>query len=56
MIERREKSMVEVRITVRYEGLNYQTNVIAYKGMSDDEIKRLAQEQVIQQWGSRELH
>lgn len=48
--------MKEVVVTVEYEGLKYKTNVIAYKGMSDDEIKRLAKKQVIQQWGSKELH
>ncbi|WP_428910003.1 BA3454 family stress response protein [Niallia sp. Krafla_26] len=48
--------MIEVIVNVEYKGLNYQTNVIAYKGMQEDEINRLAKKQVIQQWGNKILH
>ncbi|WP_251552114.1 BA3454 family stress response protein [Neobacillus muris] len=42
--------MMEVMVTVRFKDRNYNTNVLVHKGMTDEEIKRLAEEQVIRQW------
>ncbi|MGX6445218.1 BA3454 family stress response protein [Neobacillus sp. K501] len=44
--------MVEVFVTVHLNGRNYQTNVIANKELSCEKIKRIAEEQVIKQWGA----
>ena len=42
--------MIEVIVTVEFNGRNYQTNVIGNKNMPDHEIKSLAEKQVINQW------
>lgn len=42
--------MVQVNITVIFEGKNYLTNVIAAKNTSEEEISRLAMQQVQDQW------
>ncbi|MEH7546590.1 hypothetical protein FB550_11952 [Neobacillus bataviensis] len=42
--------MVQVEVTITFEGKSYLTNVIAHREMSDDEILRLATEQVQKQW------
>jgi hypothetical protein len=42
--------MVEIIVTVEYKGKNYLTNVIADKGMTGEEIKLLAENQVSKQW------
>ncbi|MEH7081499.1 BA3454 family stress response protein [Neobacillus drentensis] len=42
--------MMEITVTVRFQGKNYLTNVIAYKEVSEQEILRLAEEQVRKQW------
>lgn len=42
--------MVQVNVTVQYDGKNYLTNVITSHDMSEDEIFQLALEQVKQQW------
>ncbi|MBA9027170.1 BA3454 family stress response protein [Peribacillus huizhouensis] len=41
--------MIEVFVTVKCKGKNYQTNVIAHKGISAEEIKLLAEKQVLKQ-------
>ncbi|MCP1156392.1 MULTISPECIES: BA3454 family stress response protein [Bacillus] len=42
--------MVQVTVTVNHGGKNYMTNVIAHRGTQEEEIARLAQEQVQRQW------
>lgn len=42
--------MVEVTVVVNYLGKNFQTNVITNKFNTQEEIMRLAKEQVIKQW------
>ncbi len=42
--------MVQVEVTVNFEGRSYLTNVITNRETSDDEIFRLAYEQVLKQW------
>jgi len=42
--------MCEVTVTVKLNGKEYQTNVIAHKEMSDETIKYLAEKQVLRQW------
>jgi hypothetical protein len=42
--------MVQVHVTVKYEGMCYLTNVITDRNTSDEEIFRLAYEQVQKQW------
>ncbi|MDP4104712.1 MAG: BA3454 family stress response protein [Bacillota bacterium] len=42
--------MFEVIVTVNYKGENYQTNVLANKGMTCEKIMHLAEKQVIKQW------
>ncbi|PLS02757.1 BA3454 family stress response protein [Neobacillus cucumis] len=42
--------MVQVEVTVTFEGKSYLTNVIANRETTDDEILRLAMEQVQKQW------
>ena len=42
--------MVQVEVTITLEGKSYLTNVIAHRENSDDEILRLATEQVQNQW------
>ncbi|WP_462412714.1 BA3454 family stress response protein [Neobacillus sp. Marseille-QA0830] len=43
--------MIEVMITVKLKDRNYNTNVIVHKGISEQDIQRLAEEQVMKQWG-----
>jgi len=43
--------MIEVIVTVKYNEINYKTNVIANKEMSWEKIKLIAKEQVEKQWG-----
>ncbi|XJZ25648.1 BA3454 family stress response protein [Bacillota bacterium Lsc_1132] len=42
--------MVQINVTVQYEGKNYLTNVITTRDTSEDEIIQLALEQVKRQW------
>ncbi|MFJ5715313.1 BA3454 family stress response protein [Neobacillus sp. NPDC093127] len=42
--------MVQVDVTITFEGKNYLTNVITNQDTSDEEILRLAYEQVQKQW------
>jgi len=42
--------MVQVDVTITFEGKSYLTNVITNRETSDDEILRLAFEQVKKQW------
>ncbi|MGG3466282.1 BA3454 family stress response protein [Neobacillus pocheonensis] len=42
--------MMEITVTVRFQGKNYLTNVIADKEVSEQEILRLAEKQVRKQW------
>jgi hypothetical protein len=42
--------MVQVEVTVTFEGKSYLTNVIANRETSDDEIFQLALKQVQKQW------
>ncbi|MEH7354699.1 BA3454 family stress response protein [Neobacillus drentensis] len=42
--------MVQVEVTITFEGKSYLTNVITNRETSDDEILRLAFEQVKKQW------
>ncbi|MCM3768732.1 BA3454 family stress response protein [Neobacillus niacini] len=42
--------MVQVEVAITFEGLNYLTNVITDRNTSDEEILRLALEQVQKQW------
>jgi hypothetical protein len=42
--------MVQVEVTVTFEGRSYLTNVIAHRETSEDEIFQLAFEQVQKQW------
>ncbi|WP_028391224.1 BA3454 family stress response protein [Bacillus cihuensis] len=41
--------MIEIFVTVKCKGKNYQTNVIAHKGITGEEIKLIAEKQVIKQ-------
>lgn len=43
--------MIEVFVTVKYKGKNYQTNVIVSKEMSVENISRIAERQIERQWG-----
>ncbi|MBM4764609.1 BA3454 family stress response protein [Bacillus sp. B15-48] len=43
--------MIEVIVTVELNGRRYQTNVIGNKNMLEEEIRTLAEKQVIDQWG-----
>ncbi|MFF2450161.1 BA3454 family stress response protein [Neobacillus sp. NPDC058068] len=42
--------MVQVEVTITFEGRNYLTNVITNQDTPDEEILRLAYEQVQKQW------
>ncbi|MEH7009379.1 BA3454 family stress response protein [Neobacillus niacini] len=42
--------MFQVNVKITYEGKDYLTNVLANPNTSDEEIYRLAYEQVQQQW------
>lgn len=42
--------MVQVNVTVNFRGKNYMTNVITSNNTSNEEILRLAFEQVHKQW------
>lgn len=42
--------MVEVILTLEYKGKNYQTNVIVNKGTPQNQIFRIAEEQIKKQW------
>ncbi|MBT2757749.1 BA3454 family stress response protein [Mesobacillus foraminis] len=44
--------MKEVFVTVNYKNRNYITNVIVSKEMNREHIQRLAEEQVLKQWGA----
>lgn len=46
----RSITMVEVTVTINFQGKNYQTNVIVNKGASSEQIYQLAQKQVRKQW------
>ncbi|MDN3018718.1 BA3454 family stress response protein [Neobacillus drentensis] len=42
--------MVQVEVTITFEGRSYLTNVITTRDTTDEEILRLAFEQVQKQW------
>ena len=42
--------MVQINVTVHFRGKNYLTNVITTNNTSEEEILRLASEQVRKQW------
>ncbi|AZU62929.1 BA3454 family stress response protein [Neobacillus mesonae] len=42
--------MMQIEVTIMFEGKSYLTNVIADRNTSDEEIMRLALEQVEKQW------
>ena len=42
--------MVQVEVTVTFEGKSYLTNVMAHRETSEDEIFQTALEQVKKQW------
>lgn len=42
--------MREITVTVDYKGKNYLTNVIAHRDTSEEEVMKLAREQVLKQW------
>ncbi|WP_040208727.1 BA3454 family stress response protein [Neobacillus jeddahensis] len=42
--------MVQVEVTITFEGKSYLTNVITHRETTNDEILRLAFEQVQKQW------
>ena len=46
--------MVQINVTVTFEGKSYLTNVIANQNTSEEEIYRVAFEQVQQQWKNNE--
>lgn len=48
--DRKVITMVQINVTVEYQGKNYLTNVITSRETSEEEIFRLALEQVKQQW------
>lgn len=45
--------MVQVNVRVNYRGKDYLTNVITTNNTSEEEILRLASEQVRKQWNKR---
>jgi hypothetical protein len=45
--------MMQINVTVNYKGKNYLTNVLANRNTPDEEILRLAFEQVKKQWSTR---
>jgi hypothetical protein len=53
IIERVRFYMCQYTVSILFKGKQYQTNVIADKSISDDEIYQLALEQVQKQWGER---
>jgi len=50
LIEKEILFMVQVEVTVTFEGKSYLTNVIANRETSEDEIFQLALQQVQKQW------
>lgn len=42
--------MLQVNVKITFEGKDYLTNVLTYPNTSDEEIYRLAFEQVEKQW------
>lgn len=42
--------MVQINVTVQYEGRNYLTNVIASRDASEEAVAKQAMEQVRRQW------
>ncbi|GHI00941.1 BA3454 family stress response protein [Neobacillus kokaensis] len=42
--------MMQIEVTITFEGKSYLTNVITDRNTSDEEIMRLAFEQVEKQW------
>jgi hypothetical protein len=42
--------MVQIEVAITFEGISYWTNVITDRNTSDEEIFRLAFEQVQKQW------
>ncbi len=49
-IDKKGDFMLQVNVKITYEGKDYLTNVLANANTSDEEIYRLAYEQVQQQW------
>jgi hypothetical protein len=45
--------MLQINVTVNFKGKNYLTNVLAHRNTTDEEILRLAFEQVQKQWSHR---
>lgn len=48
--------MFQYTISVTYQGRQYQTNVLAAKDATEQEVFELAFEQVQEQWGAKENH
>jgi hypothetical protein len=48
--------MYQYTISIMYQGKQYQTNVIASKESTEQEIYQLALEQVQMQWGLEKEH
>lgn len=44
--------MKEVTVIVNYKDRNYLTNVLVSKETNQENIQRLAEEQVLKQWGA----
>ncbi|MBP0725702.1 BA3454 family stress response protein [Bacillus sp. RG28] len=42
--------MVEVEVTINYNGKNYKTNVLVNRGATRDEVYKLALDQIKKQW------
>ncbi|MCM3568929.1 BA3454 family stress response protein [Neobacillus mesonae] len=42
--------MMQIEVTINFEGKSYLTNVIADRNTTEEEIMRLALEQVEKQW------
>ncbi|MGN7178225.1 molecular chaperone [Paenibacillus sp. FSL R5-0490] len=44
--------MKEITVTIDYEGMKYQTNIITNKEAREEEILKKAEEQVRKQWNN----
>jgi hypothetical protein len=52
IIKRGKKKMYKYTIYVTHKGKVYQTNVIATKNQTEEEVFRIAKEQVLKQWAN----
>jgi hypothetical protein len=44
--------MIQIIVEVNYNGENYQTNIVAPKGITCEKVKLLAEDQILKQWGN----